>query len=410
MGEYFECFNGTHHTILLLEDLISCRAMKKIRIAYIVVSHAPYRTPLYEKFASDPRFEFKVFYERREGVGGRGWHIPNNANFEYEVSKSLTLKYVRTRNNEKEQAFIFVPFDLFIRLIRFKPDVLISMEHSVRTLWALLYKSLFKSKLIVTFDGTSYTERNISGIKFTLRRYISRKADVYFVLSDSGKDYLISQLKVPEYKIIKTPFFCDITTFSLIDEMDRKYMREQLQVDGKVFLMVGELTYKKNVTGMLNVWSAMGDAFHKKCFLVFAGKGPLKQEIEIYRKKFRNILVLDHIKYDEMPRIYNMADILIHPALEDQWALVVNEALASGLQVLVSKYAGASELVADRMLGCIFDPLNNTEWKEILNSCLEENSELDIRKTRQAIAIRLLGKYSLDVCFDKMINALGINQ
>ena len=60
---------------------------------------------------------------------------------------------------------------------------------------------------------------------------------------------------------------------------------------------------------------------------------------------------------DELPRFYAHAGCFIHPALEEPWGLVINEAMASGLPILSSDNVGAAEeLVDDGVNGWKFDP------------------------------------------------------
>jgi glycosyltransferase involved in cell wall biosynthesis len=52
----------------------------------------------------------------------------------------------------------------------------------------------------------------------------------------------------------------------------------------------------------------------------------------------------------------------VHPALEEPWGLVINEAMASGLPVLSSRNVGAAEeLVVEGKTGFLFDPKNVEE-------------------------------------------------
>ena len=49
----------------------------------------------------------------------------------------------------------------------------------------------------------------------------------------------------------------------------------------------------------------------------------------------------------------------MHPALEEPWGLVINEAMASGLPVISSRNVGAAEeLVVEGVTGFLFDPGN----------------------------------------------------
>ena len=63
------------------------------------------------------------------------------------------------------------------------------------------------------------------------------------------------------------------------------------------------------------------------------------------------------IQYEELPVYYGLAETLIHASTTEQWGLVVNEAMASGLPVLVSNRCGcATDLVEEGINGFTFDP------------------------------------------------------
>ena len=59
----------------------------------------------------------------------------------------------------------------------------------------------------------------------------------------------------------------------------------------------------------------------------------------------------------ELRAFYAGAGAFVHPALEEPWGLVINEAMASGLPVLSSRNVGAAEeLVQEGKTGFLFDP------------------------------------------------------
>jgi glycosyltransferase involved in cell wall biosynthesis len=65
-------------------------------------------------------------------------------------------------------------------------------------------------------------------------------------------------------------------------------------------------------------------------------------------------------QYDELPAYYALANAFVHASTTEQWGLVVNEAIASGLPVIVSDRCGcAPELVNGN--GFTFDPTNEHE-------------------------------------------------
>jgi glycosyltransferase involved in cell wall biosynthesis len=69
----------------------------------------------------------------------------------------------------------------------------------------------------------------------------------------------------------------------------------------------------------------------------------------------------------ELRPFYAGAGAFVHPALEEPWGLVINEAMASGLPVLSSRNVGAAaELVVEGKTGFLFDPGNVNSIAESL--------------------------------------------
>ena len=69
----------------------------------------------------------------------------------------------------------------------------------------------------------------------------------------------------------------------------------------------------------------------------------------------------------ELPSFYAGAGAFVHPALEEPWGLVINEAMASGLPVLSSRNVGAAEeLVVEGETGYLFEPSSVEEMARAL--------------------------------------------
>jgi glycosyltransferase involved in cell wall biosynthesis len=97
--------------------------------------------------------------------------------------------------------------------------------------------------------------------------------------------------------------------------------------------------------------------------LVVLGDGPLKIDLcrLISDLRLNGHVHLPGFKpYDELPVYYALANAFVHASTTEQWGLVVNEAIASGLPVVVSNRCGcAPELVNGN--GFTFDPTNEDE-------------------------------------------------
>jgi len=91
--------------------------------------------------------------------------------------------------------------------------------------------------------------------------------------------------------------------------------------------------------------------------LTVVGAGPIGR----FRRAAARRGVSDAVAFDaavsreEMPGVYRRHDALIHPTFYDPFALVVGEALASGIPVVTTRRNGASEIVEDGRQGYLLD-------------------------------------------------------
>jgi glycosyltransferase involved in cell wall biosynthesis len=102
--------------------------------------------------------------------------------------------------------------------------------------------------------------------------------------------------------------------------------------------------------------------------LVLLGDGPMRDTLNTQLSTL-NLHAHVHLPgfkpYDELPVYYGLARAFVHASTTEQWGLVVNEAVASGLPVIVSDRCGCvPELVQDN--GFTFDPANESECAEWL--------------------------------------------
>lgn len=182
--------------------------------------------------------------------------------------------------------------------------------------------------------------------------------------------------------------FKDSAIFAPWDVVDNNFFARavaQLESshDEKFFLCISRFIPEKNLPGLIEAY----DRYSRKGGtrrLVLAGSGPLEGEVrtQIHDLGIGNkVQLAGFVSYNALPRYMSGALCLILPSVSDTWGLVVNEAMAFGLPVLVSQNCGcAVDLVRDKENGCIFDPfrvddiadkmlfmseISEAEWKEM---------------------------------------------
>ncbi|WP_104711716.1 glycosyltransferase family 4 protein [Helicobacter felis] len=127
------------------------------------------------------------------------------------------------------------------------------------------------------------------------------------------------------------------------------------------FICIARLTSVKNLEFLLGVFAKLPNLS-----LSLVGTGELEESLKNMASS--NVRFLGAVENTRLHALLCAHDILILPSLSEPWGLVVEEALAVGLPVLVSKACGAQVLVQEGVNGYLFDLQDETQLKE----CLEK--------------------------------------
>jgi glycosyltransferase involved in cell wall biosynthesis len=144
------------------------------------------------------------------------------------------------------------------------------------------------------------------------------------------------------------------------------------------FLYVGRLAEEKNVSLLLMSWldyRKSGGTWP----LVLVGDGPEAAALKatVARSPYAADVLFPGLKAsrDLLP-FYAFAGCFVLPSTREPWGLVVNEAMAAGLPVLVSSRCGCvPELVSEGVNGYLFDP-SQYEARSVLCAALASMAEM----------------------------------
>ena len=102
-------------------------------------------------------------------------------------------------------------------------------------------------------------------------------------------------------------------------------------------------------------------------------------------------------------KYYSAADILVHPTFYDSFARVVLEALASGLPVITTRYAGAGWIISEGEEGFVLEDPRDVE--DLAEKILYFVDPMRLQKASTA-ARRLAQQYSRKRCYQEMLKIL----
>ncbi len=117
------------------------------------------------------------------------------------------------------------------------------------------------------------------------------------------------------------------------------------------FVFVGQISIQKGIPDLLQAWKKLAPDHAE---LVLAGVIPFKER-RIIRPLLRTTprLVWNGHSHD-VPGLLQTCDILVLPSAQDGFGMVVLEAFASGLPVIVSDRVGAQDCVIEGKNGFVF--------------------------------------------------------
>jgi glycosyltransferase involved in cell wall biosynthesis len=168
---------------------------------------------------------------------------------------------------------------------------------------------------------------------------------------------------------------CAIRRFCAKDrELVRSVTRAAWGVSDKerIVLYVGRLERHKGLMQLLSAFSRVA-AEENDLRLAIVGDGTLQPQVEALVAKDHHIIHLGRLSGDEVLRAYVAADLFVLPSLFEPWGLVVNEAMACGLPVIVSDRVGCeTDLVQQGETGLIVRAGSETELSAAIGQLVRD--------------------------------------
>ncbi len=347
--------------------------MKKI--LWVNPSFLDYRIPLYEeiKRLSENNFHLTYSYgrvperinEKIKDVLGENVHPVMD-----ERRTKVGYEHIEFSNKGFS---INRPKGLYKIIKNVGVDVVIAEGFYQFTPWALLWTFLHRKPLIIAYERTKHTERHAQWYRKLYRRIVSWFVTGYIANGTQTKEYLMSQ-GVKEENITTGGMCAD--SFWLGEKCDqmtdgeRASVREEIGLgnpNGLTYIFVGRLIKLKGVDHLLKAWRVHLTT-HPDDRLLIVGKGNQMDNLKAEFGDMPSVIFTGAYEYAKIYQLYAVSDVFVIPTLEDNWSLVVPEAMACKLPIACSIYNGChSDLVKKDFNGTTFDPLQQESLVEALD-------------------------------------------
>lgn len=274
-----------------------------------------------------------------------------------------------------------------------KPDVLISDGFMQWTYAALAVRAFKKIPHVMCYERTAHTERNAGKLRILYRKVVSRWIDSIDCNGSLTGEYIRNLLGWDDSRLTYGHMVADVNgmkqSVAKISDAEAEQLRRQLGVKGVMILYVGQLIPRKGVKELLSAWSRVADK--NNTTLVYVGGGEQEQDLrkQISEENISNVILTGAIEYEQIAIYYKAADCFIIPTTEDNWSLVVPEAMACGLPVACSKYNGCYPELVQAGNGWVFDCFDQEDTKKTICRIIDNKDRLSLmgEESRKIVSV-----------------------
>lgn len=337
-----------------------------------------------------------------ERMGGTGEYLQNLlinlAKIDVENEYILFLNYIRGRHRTAVKDYVgknfhervcripwqfvrslFEKIHLPIELLTGRVDIFHGTDF-------MIPRQLFGKSVVAIHDlmylnypeflEPEWVESYKRNVKWSLTR-----SDLIIVASNFVKGDILKNFNMSKDKI-RVIYNGISDHFMVLKEQPRAYITKKYGIKYPYILFVGTLEPKKNLVRLVEAFYQLLRSKPKRLNLVLAGgegclnyRDKIEQKVKELNLK-EEVIFTGYIQDEDLPKLYNCAEIFVFPSIFEGFGIPPLEAMASGLPVIASDAASLPEIAGDA--GILVDPFDTKAITEAISSCLSNDQ---LRKT-----------------------------
>ncbi len=238
-------------------------------------------------------------------------------------------------------------------------------------------------------------------LRYTMELSAKRARKIIAISESTCRD-IVENLNVSEDKIVVI-YPGAASCFRPRDSEEQDEVRKKYAEGCKFILHVGTLEPRKNLSFLIDVYNTLIKKFTEPLHLVLAG-GKGWNYGHLFRKVSElgienKVFFTGYVPPDELPHLYNAAEVFVFPSIYEGFGLPVVEAMASGVPVVAGSTSSIPEVVGSA--GRIIKGWSVEEWTECIYSILVDEK---MRGDMKNMGVEQAKKFSWKKCAEETLN------
>jgi glycosyltransferase involved in cell wall biosynthesis len=337
----------------------------------VITSHPiQYNAPLFSYLAEHTNYSIRVFYTlgfKSNSIVDSGFGV--NENWNIDLLSGYDFEFIEnTSSHPSSITYLGIKNPSLLEKIRtYNPDGIIVYGWKHQSHYSVLNYFYRKIPIIVRGDSTTLDDSSgfslRSYFRFFFLQWIYRKVD-YVLSPGSASDQYFLKSGLRHNQIIRAEHAIDNERFMNMTHIEEEQLYNlssslSIKQNEIVFLFAGKFIHNKNPLLLIDAFTQLKQQ-NDNVRLLLVGNGILENKINerVNQLPMRIASSITQFPFQDQTQIkflYRAANVFVLPSISETWGLSVNEALASGIPVIVSDQCGSSaDLVKNDVNGLVF--------------------------------------------------------
>lgn len=263
-------------------------------------------------------------------------------------------------------------------------------------------------KSIIVIHDLAYYMPELNAYPFIDTTYMKsmikssvKRANHIIAISENTKRDIIKFTSVEEDKITVVYEASDRKYIQIFDKTELDVIKKKHNLPEQFIFCCDSITPRKNTIQLLVAFDIIKDKIPHMLVLTGGVSWKSKKVIDLVDSMKDNVIKLGYVPDEDMPLLYNLADIFVYPSLYEGFGLPPLEAMACGCPVITSNTSSIPEVVGDA--GVMVDPYSIADLAKAMYEVLTDDK---LRENMIKKGLERAKKFSWETCANDTLDVL----